>query len=406
MSRSQPAWAGSRVVDFGTIAVAIGALTIGCKAKPKQQPPAPTPSARLDAAATIQPSTATDATVADGANRPWTAQFAQLPWIEATRTIKLPIRADQPRFDVVGPIIVGDLAVVGSSQFGFTAIRWRDGATAWTKPAGLHLAPPLVVDDNLLLLADCVKPPTIDESQELLGCLRTVSRSGNDLSFAAVVTTSALASQFASVSGPSKLWAITGSRLAWQRGDVVLEFDPLAPLAKRSTAEPPVISATINNVAVTFAHTDEAVLALDNKGKEQWRVGGRFAAVLGIVTGAAHESPMLRVARIGTRFNPRGEIDVLDIDATGSRHGQAAFPTPGIALLGSAVAADGACALASRVDTSLTHDLIVGYDAQARQRWVFALPEIPRADPVGLAFAPDAVLAFFDGDTLAVLPKP
>ncbi|HPH70220.1 MAG TPA: hypothetical protein PLF40_30930, partial [Kofleriaceae bacterium] len=106
-----------------------------------------------------------------------------------------------------------------------------------------------------------------------------------------------------------------------------------------------------------------------------------------------------------TRFNPRGEIDVLDIDATGSRHGQAAFPTPGIALLGTAVAADGACALASRVDTTLTHDLIVTYDAQARQRWVYALPEIPRADPVGLAIVRDGVLAFFDGDTLAVLPK-
>ena len=379
-----------------TAFIVLSAVALGCKAKKKQAAPSPAP---VDASAPTTPAS-------DAAGRPWTAEFAQLPWVDATRIIKLPIHVEQPRFDVVGPVVVGDLAVVGSSQFGFAAIRWRDGATAWTKPTGLHVAPPLIVDDNLLLLADCVKPPAIDQSQQLLGCLRTVSRTGNDLSLAPVVAVPALANQFAATSGPSRVWAITASRIAWQRGDVVLEFDQLAPLATRSKALPPTITATINNVALSFAHTDEAVVALDNKGKEQWRVDGRFAAVLGIVTGAAHEAPMLRVARIGMRFNPRGEIDLLDIDATGSRHGQAAFPTPGIALLGSAVATDGACALASRVDTTLTHDLIVAYDAQARQRWVFALPEIPRADPVGLAIATDVVLAFFDGDTLAVLPKP
>lgn len=386
-----------------SLAALVSVATLNCKAKKDSaaatQAPTPQP-----AAADI--ATHTKAANPDAASRSWTAEFTQLPWIDAIRVIKLPIRTEQPRFDVVGPVLVGDLAVVGSSQFGFAAIRWRDGATAWTKPAGLHVAPPLLVDDNLLLLADCVKPPTIDESQELLGCLRTVSRSGNDLSFAPVVAAPALASHFAATTGPSRLWAISASRIAWQRGDVVVEFDPLAPLAIRSTATPPAVAATINNVALTFVHTDEAVVALDNKGQEQWRIGGRFAAVLGIVRGAAHEAPMLRVARIGTRFNPRGEIDLLDIDATGSRHGQAAFPIPGIALLGSAVAADGACALASRVDTSLAHDVVVAYNAQARQRWVFALPETPRADPVGLAITNDAVLAFFDGDTLAVLPTP
>lgn len=374
----------------------LSAVALGCKAKKKQAAPSPAP---LDASAPTTP-------VSDAAGRPWTAEFAQLPWVDATRIIKLPIHVEQSRFDVVGPVVVGDVAIVGSSQFGFAAVRWRDGAIAWTKPTGLHLAPPLLVDNNLLLLADCIKPPTIDQSQELLGCLRIVSSTGNDFSFAPVVTAPVLASEFAAATGPSRLWAISAARIAWQRGDVVIEFDPLAPVAKRSTATPPTVAATINHVALTFTHTDEAVVALNNKGKEQWRVAGRFAAVLGIVTGAAHEAPMLRVARIGTRFNPRGEIDLLDIDATGSRHGQAAFPTPGIALLGSTVATDGACALASRVDTTLTHDLIVAYDAQARQRWVFALPEIPRADPVGLAIATDAVLAFFDGDTLAVLPKP
>ena len=36
---------------------------------------------------------------------------------------------------------------------------------------------------------------------------------------------------------------------------------------------------------------------------------------------------------------------------------------------------------------------------------LLALPEIPRADPVGVAVAPDAVLAFHDGDTVTVLPE-
>ncbi len=388
---------------LGALSACVLALaSTACKSKKAAAPVEPVEHveraapAKLDAAARTA-----DAAPA----RNWTTDLGDLPWISATRLIKVPVHADQPRFDVVGPVVVGDLAVVGSSQFGFAAIRWSDGSTAWTKPTGLHLAPPLVLDDNVLLIADCAKAPVIDESQVLLGCLRTVSGTGNDLSLAAIVAPPELAEAFAGTTGPSRVWAIATTRIAWQRGDVTLEFDPLAPRAKRSAATAPSITATINKVALTFKQTDEAVLALDDKGKEQWRVGGRFAAVLGIVQGAAHESPMLRVARIGTRFNPRGEIDVLDIDATGSRHGQAAFPTPGIALLGTAVAADGACALASRVDTTLTHDLIVTYDAQARQRWVYALPEIPRADPVGLAIVRDGVLAFFDGDTVAVLPK-
>jgi hypothetical protein len=36
--------------------------------------------------------------------------------------------------------------------------------------------------------------------------------------------------------------------------------------------------------------------------------------------------------------------------------------------------------------------------------YVCPLPEVPRADPVGVAIAPDAVLVFHDGDTFTVLP--
>jgi hypothetical protein len=37
--------------------------------------------------------------------------------------------------------------------------------------------------------------------------------------------------------------------------------------------------------------------------------------------------------------------------------------------------------------------------------YVYPLPEVPRADPVGVAVAPDAVLVFHDGDAFTVLPE-
>ena len=57
---------------------------------------------------------------------PW-PELAELPRIEAVRVITLPARADVPRFDVGGPVVAGDLAVVASSQFGFAAVDWRRG---------------------------------------------------------------------------------------------------------------------------------------------------------------------------------------------------------------------------------------------------------------------------------------
>jgi hypothetical protein len=36
---------------------------------------------------------------------------------------------------------------------------------------------------------------------------------------------------------------------------------------------------------------------------------------------------------------------------------------------------------------------------------VYPLPETPRADPVGVALADDAVVVFHDGDTVTILPE-
>jgi hypothetical protein len=57
------------------------------------------------------------------------------------------------------------------------------------------------------------------------------------------------------------------------------------------------------------------------------------------------------------------------------------------------------------MDTSLRHDFVVGYAATSLLMYVYPLPEVPRADPVGVAIAPDHVLVFHDGDTFTVLPE-
>jgi hypothetical protein len=113
---------------------------------------------------------------------------------------------------------------------------------------------------------------------------------------------------------------------------------------------------------------------------------------------------MIRVSNAG-QFGGHSELSLLDIDATGSLHGQVAFPSPGIGLVGRAVDAVGDTALAVRLDRSLARDFIVGYAANALLMWVYPLPAQVRLDPVGIALADDAVVVFHDGDTLTILPE-
>ena len=80
-------------------------------------------------------------------------------------------------------------------------------------------------------------------------------------------------------------------------------------------------------------------------------------------------------------------------------------PAPGIGLIGHAIDSVGDVALAVRLDRSLERDYIAGYAANALLMWTYPLPRVPRADPVGIAIAPDAVVVFHDGDTFTVLPE-
>src|SRR5215468_8495050 len=101
--------------------------------------------------------------------------------------VALPARPDVPRFDVGGPAIAGDVAIVSSSQLGFAAIDWRRGALVWTRPAGAHVAPPVARGSDVVLIGSCLQPPAdLPDGETLLGCVRVVSASGDDLSYTAI----------------------------------------------------------------------------------------------------------------------------------------------------------------------------------------------------------------------------
>jgi hypothetical protein len=329
---------------------------------------------------------------------PW-PELAGLPRTEPVRVIALPTKPDQPRFDVGGPVIAGDVAVVASSQFGFIAVDWRRGAIAWSKPAGLHVAPPVALArSSVALIGECSNPP--DVADRLLGCLRVVTAAGADEAYIAIHGKAVDA--FAAAYGPQQLWRDGERTLRWKRGDVAVTIDVVTGVATPASSAPPPLVVPYRDHRWEIAHEDGAIVAREH-GRVAWRTEHPYTALLGAVY-LPEQSPMLRVANVGA-FGGRAEMNLLDIDATGSLHGQAAFPVPAIGLLGSATSDVGDVAIAVRLDRSIQRDFIVGYAANALMMWVYPLPVLPRADPVGIAIAPDAVVAFHDGDTLTILPE-
>ena len=332
---------------------------------------------------------ARDAAAIDAADA-W-AELAAFPAVDPVRVIALPARPDVPRFDVGGPVLAGDVAIVSSSQLGFAAIDWRRGALVWTRPAGLHVAPPLATADAVILIADCTGPADVPDT--LLGCMRVVTPSGIDQSYAAIHGKRVDA--FAAAAGPQDVW-LEGDRVRWRRGDQAVSIDLMTGVATPAGAAPPPLHVVHRTHAWDITRTDEHIIARE-RGKIAWQTRRAYTAVLGAVY-LADFVPMIRIASIGP-FGGRSELDLLDLDATGS------FPVPAISALGHAIDAVGNTAIALRMDSSLRHDFVVGYAANALLMYVHRLPEIPRADPVGLAVAPDAVLVFHDGDTFTVLPE-
>ena len=380
----------SRLVRAHPAAVAL-ALLAACKAH--EGAPAELAAAHRDAGAG---DAAVDAAPPDAA-AVW-PQLARFPRVDPVRVVALPARPDVPRFDVGGPVIAGDIAIVSSSQLGFAAIDWRRGALVWTRPAGLHVAPPIVSPHGAILISDCTAPVAVPDTR--LGCIRVVSAAGIDQSYAAIHGKRVDA--FAAEPGPQSAWLDGDRTVRWRRGEQAVAIDLITGVATPAAIAPPPLHVAYRTHSWDIERTEQRIVARE-RGKLAWQTRSPYTALLGAVY-LADMPPMVRVASIGV-FGGVAEMNLLDIDATGSLHGQAAFPVPAISALGHTVDAVGNTAVAIRMDSSLRHDFVVGYAANALLMYVYPLPEIPRADPVGIAIAPDAVLVFHDGDSFTVLPE-
>jgi hypothetical protein len=329
------------------------------------------------------------------ADAPAWPELADYARTEPVHVVALPSRPDVPRFDVGGPVVSGDIAIVASSQFGFIGIDWRRGAIAWSKPAGLHVAPPLVHGGDIILIGECLNPPDVHD--RLLGCLRVVTAGGADQAYVAIH--GAVAS-FADSRGTQDVWPAGDHAVRWRRGDEAVTVDLLSGVATRASIEPPPLVVSYKTKRWEVSLGDGKLVA---KGKQPWELDRTYNALLGAVY-LPDQAPMLRLARFSA-FAGKPEMNLFDIDATGSKHGQVAFPIPGIMLLGHAASSVGDVALAVRLDRSIRRDYIVGFAASSLLMWVYPLPVIDRADPVGIAIVPDAVLVFHDGDTFTILPE-
>jgi hypothetical protein len=376
-------------------AIAVGLAMVGAGAcKPPRGVPLdggpPPPPAPADA----RP--AADAGALDAAS-PWSA-LATFPRVDPVRVIALPARPDVPRFDVGGPVIAGDVAIVGSSQLGFAAIDWRRGQLAWTRPGGVHVAPPVASPRGAILIGDCAADVRVTDT--LLGCVRVVAARGTDQGYAAIHGKHLEA--FAAARGDQDTWLDGDRAVRWRRGDQAVSVDMITGIATPASTAPPPLRVVYRTHAWDIARTEERIIARE-RGKIAWQTRRPYTALLGAVYLPGF-SPMVRLTSIGT-FGGVAELNLLDMDATGSLHGQAAFPVPAISALGHAIDAVGNTAIAVRMDASLRHDFIVAYAANALLMYVYPLPEVPRAERVGVAIAPDAVLVFHDGDTFTVLPE-
>ena len=358
----------------------------------KQDDPMPDPVVPGDAL----PAPVLDATVS------W-SELEGYPRVVPERVIALPTRPDVPRFDVGGPVIAGDVAVVSSSQFGFVAVDWRRGTIAWTKPAGLRVAPPLASGGSVVLIGDCSNPPVIPDDEHLLGCIRIVTPSGTDEAYSAIRGKPKAIAAFADARGPQRVWSDGERSVRWKRGDAAVTIDLMSGVAKPADATPPPLVVEYKQRRWEIAHEGRIIARQGTPAREAWSTKNAYTAVLAAVW-LPEQSPMLRVANLGA-FREVPEVHLFDIDATGSLRGQAARPAPGIGLLGWGTSSIGDVAIAVRLDTSLRRDFVVGYAANALLMWVHPLPDELRVDPVGVAIAPDAVVVFHDGDTLTILPE-
>jgi len=285
------------------VALLILAIGAGCKDKPKRR-------TVDDAATAVAPRDG--ALAADAGVWP---EVAKLPSIDPVRVIAIPSKQDLPRFTTGGPVLMGDLALISSSQFGFAAVDFRRGQIAWTKPAGSHVAPPIAVDGNAVLIGSCLNPPTIPAGETLLGCMRVVSPTGIDQAYLAIRGKTVAA--FDGAAGDQRVWS-TPAGLVWRRGDQAVSIDMLSGVAKSVPAEDPPISITYKDRRWDIRRTEDGII--DAKGKPNWHTERPYSRLIGAIY-IPGQSPLVRAAS-ATMHGGEHEILIFDIDATGSPHGE------------------------------------------------------------------------------------
>ncbi|CAN5117587.1 hypothetical protein BH11MYX1_BH11MYX1_06080 [soil metagenome] len=374
--------------------VVVALALVACKAKPE---------ARVFEDAAAAAVLHGDAAPAKAPPKVEWAELARFTRTEASQVIPLPVKTTTPRFDVGGPALANGIAVVSSSQFGFVAVDYRSGRVMWSKPTGVHVAPPLARAGTFVLVGECLQPSEMKGDDLLLGCVRVVNATGGDLSYVAIRGQQKAVQDFANEPGPQHLWSAPGDKLLWKRGEQAVEFDPLTGAATPAPAIAPALAITYKDRTWDVTQDEAGILAATQKGKPAWRSKRAFTELIGAVY-LPEQAPMVRVSSVG-RFAGVAEMSLFDIDATGSLHGTVAFPVPGIGISGHGIDSVGDAALAIQLDRSLDHHFIVGYAANALLMWVYPLPVVQRPDPIGIGVAPDAVVVFHDGDTLTVLPE-
>jgi hypothetical protein len=305
------------------------------------------------------------------------------PRVDALRTITLPGLA------TTAPVIAGELAIAGGA-FGFAAVDYQRGGIAWTKPAGKRVAPPLVHGSSIVLVGDCPRYEPVPDGATLLGCLRVVTTTGSDQAFLAIHGKGVDA--FAGADGAHALWDAGEQAVRWRRGAEAVTIDLMSGVAKPASAEPPPLVVSYRGKQWTIAQRDGRIVA---SGKHAWRTEHPYTEIIGIVW-TADMAPLVRVANVRARGE---EVDVIDMDATGSLRAAVARPTPGTVLRAHGVSARGDAALVVRMRDG--RDVVAAYAANALLVYVHVLPGVREA---GVAIAEDAVVVIHD-DQLVVLPE-
>ncbi|MDQ3337265.1 MAG: hypothetical protein M4D80_19040 [Myxococcota bacterium] len=353
--------------------ILLAIVLLACKSKSSTTPHDAATNTRRDAAVSTDAPPAIDI-------------LGDYPRIDAVRTITLPGIA------TVGPVIAGDLAIVGG-EFGFAAVDYQRGGIAWTKPAGKRVAPPLVHGSSIVLVGECARYEPVPDGETLLGCLRVVTTTGSDQAFLAIHGRGVDA--FAAADGAHALWDAGERAVRWRRGTQAVTVDLLSGVAKAASAEAPPLAVTYRGKRWEIAQRDGRVVA---SGKQPWRTEHPYTSLVGIVW-TADMAPLVRVVNVRAMAGD-SELHVIDMDATGSLRATVARPTPGVALRGYGVSARGDAALVVRMRDG--RDVIAAYAANALLVYVHVLPRV--RGEVGVAVAEDAVVVIHD-DQLGVLPE-